>query len=159
MSEVRKNVDTQYENIVDWLKKDPICNVDETIDDDNTVFIINASYFEDFKIGIYIYKNDAGRIEIISRPRLLTQDGKTLQNADDKIINDFQTQLTKDLLKVGVFCSLQTNKEGNSIGLTLIYPLFFDTLTRELFMHAVHTVARACLITAIEFDKFALDYQ
>ncbi len=159
MSEVRKNVDTQYENIVDWLKKDPICNVDETIDNDNTVFIINASYFEDFKIGIYIYKNDAGRIEIISRPRLLTQDGKTLQNADDKIINDFQTQLTKDLLKVGVFCSLQTNKEGNSIGLTLIYPLFFDTLTRELFMRAVHTVARACLITAIEFDKFALDYQ
>ncbi|WP_458744427.1 DUF2299 family protein [Candidatus Nitrosocosmicus sp. T] len=159
MSEIRKNVDTQYENIVDWLKKDPICNVDETIDDDNTVFIINASYFEDFKIGIYIYKNDAGRVEIISRPRLLTQDGKTLQNADDKIINDFQTQLTKDLLKVGVFCSLQTNKEGNSIGLTLIYPLFFDTLTRELFMRAVHTVARACLITAIEFDKFALDYQ
>jgi hypothetical protein len=159
MSEVRKNVDTQYENIVDWLKKDPICNVDETIDDDNTVFIINASYFEDFKIGIYFYKNDAGRVEIISRPRLLTQDGKTLQNADDKIINDFQTQLTKDLLKVGVFCSLQTNKEGNSIGLTLIYPLFFDTLTRELFMRAVHTVARACLITAIEFDKFALDYQ
>jgi hypothetical protein len=159
MSEVRKNVDTQYENIVDWLKKDPICNVDETIDDDNTVFIINASYFEDFKIGIYIYKNDAGRVEIISRPRLLAQDGKTLQNADDKIINDFQTQLTKDLLKVGVFCSLQTNKEGNSIGLTLIYPLFFDTLTRELFMRAVHTVARACLITAIEFDKFALDYQ
>jgi hypothetical protein len=159
MSEVRKNVDTQYENIVDWLKKDPICNVDETIGDDNTVFIINASYFEDFKIGIYIYKNDAGRVEIISRPRLLTQDGKTLQNADDKIINDFQTQLTKDLLKVGVFCSLQTNKEGNSIGLTLIYPLFFDTLTRELFMRAVHTVARACLITAIEFDKFALDHQ
>jgi hypothetical protein len=60
---------------------------------------------------------------------------------------------------VGVFCSLQTNKEGNSIGLTLIYPLFFDNLTRELFMNAVHTVARACLITAIEFDKFTLDYQ
>jgi hypothetical protein len=159
MSEARKNVHSQYENIVDWLKKDPICNVDETIDDDNAVFIINTSYFEDFKIGIYVYKNDAGRVEIISRPRLLTQDGKTLQNADDKIINDFQTQLTKDLLKVGVFCSLQTNKEGNSIGLTLIYPLFFDTLTRELFMRAVHTVARACLITAIEFDKFALDYQ
>jgi hypothetical protein len=159
MSEARKNIDSQYENIVDWLKKDPICNVDETIDNDNTVFIINASYFEDFKIGIYVYKNDAGRVEIISRPRLLTQDGKSSQNADDKIINDFQTQLTKDLLKVGVFCSLQTNKEGNSIGLTLIYPLFFDNLTRELFMRAVHTVARACLITAIEFDKFALDYQ
>jgi len=90
---------------------------------------------------------------------LLTQDDKVLQNANDKIINDFQTQLTKDLLKVGVFCSLQTNKEGNSIGLTLIYPLFFDNLTRELFMQAVHTVARACLITAIEFDKFALDYR
>jgi hypothetical protein len=159
MSEARKNVYSQYENIVDWLKKDPICNVDETIDDDNAVFIINTSYFEDFKIGIYVYKNDAGRVEIISRPRLLTQDGKSSQNADDKIINDFQTQLTKDLLKVGVFCSLQTNKEGNSIGLTLIYPLFFDNLTRELFMRAVHTVARACLITAIEFDKFALDYQ
>lgn len=159
MSEARKNVDSQYENIVDWLKKDPICNVDETIDDDNAVFIINTSYFEDFKIGIYVYKNDAGRVEIISRPRLLTQDGKILQNADDKIINDFQTQLTKDLLKMGVFCSLQTNKEGNSIGLTLINPLFFDSLTRELFMRAVHTVARACLITAIEFDKFALDYQ
>jgi hypothetical protein len=159
MSEARKNVYSQYENIVDWLKKDPICNVDETIDDDNAVFIINTSYFEDFKIGIYVYKNDAGRVEIISRPRLLTQDGKSSQNANDKIINDFQTQLTKDLLKVGVFCSLQTNKEGNSIGLTLIYPLFFDNLTRELFMRAVHTVARACLITAIEFDKFALDYQ
>ena len=159
MSEARKNIDSQYENVVDWLKKDPICNVDETIDDDNTVFIINTSYFEDFKIGIYVYKNDAGRVEIISRPRLLTQDGKILQNADDKIINDFQTQLTKDLLKMGVFCSLQTNKEGNSIGLTLIYPLFFDTLTRELFMQAVHAVARACLITAIEFDKFALDHQ
>jgi hypothetical protein len=26
-------------------------------------------------------------------------------------------------------------------------------------MQAVHTVARACLITAIEFDKFALDYR
>jgi hypothetical protein len=159
MSEARKNIDSQYENIVDWLKKDPICNVDETIDDDNTVFIINTSYFEDFKIGIYIYKNDVGRVEIISRPRLLTQDGKTLQNADDKIVNDFQTQLTKDLLKMGVFCSLQTNKEGNSIGLTLIYPLFFDNLTRESFMRAVHTVARGCLITAIEFDKFALDYK
>jgi hypothetical protein len=79
----------------------------------------------------------------------------TLQNADDKIINDFQTQLTKDLLKVGVFCSLQANKDGNSIGLTLIYPLFFDNnLTRESFMRAVHTVARACLITAMEFDEF-----
>lgn len=159
MSEARKNLDSQYENIVDWLKKDPICNVDETIDDDDAVFIINTSYFEDFKIGIYVYKNDAGRVEIISRPRLLTQDGKIIQNADDKIVNDFQTQLTKDLLKVGVFCSLQTSKEGNSFGLTLIYPLFFDNLTRELFMRAVHTVARACLITAIEFDKFALDYQ
>ena len=149
MSEAIKNIDSHYENIVDWLKKDPICNVDETIDDDNSVFII----------GIYIYKNDVGRVEIISRPRLLTQDGKILQNADDKIVNDFQTQLTKDLLKMGVFCSLQTNKEGNSIGLTLIYPLFFDNLTRESFMRAVHKVARGCLITAIEFDKFALDYQ
>ena len=159
MSEIRKNVDSQYENIINWLKKDPICSVDETIDDDNTVSIINTSYFEDFKIGVYIYKNDMGRVEIISRPRLLTQEGKILQNADNKIVNDFQTRLTKDLLKVGVFCSLQTNQEGNSIGLTLIYPLFFDNLTRELFMHAVHTVARACLITAIEFDKFTLDYQ
>ena len=162
MSEsTKKNVNSQYENIIDWLKKDPVCNVDETIDDDDTVSVVNTSYFEDFKIGIYVYKNDTGRVEIISRPRLLTQDDKVLQNANDKIINDFQTQLTKDLLKVGVFCSLQANKEGNSnsIGLTLIYPLFFDNLTRELFMQAVHTVARACLITAIEFDKFALDYR
>ena len=159
MSEVRKNLGSQFENIIDWLKKDPICNVDETIDDDNTVSIVNTSYFEDFKIGVYVYKNDVGRVEIISSPRLLTQEGKTLQNAEDKIVNDFQTQLTKDLLKVGVFCSLQTNKEGSSIGLTIIYPLFFDNLTRELFMHAVHSVARACLITAIEFDKFTLDYQ
>ena len=154
-----KNINSQYENIIDWLKKDPVCNVDETIADDDTVSIVNTSYFEDFKIGIYVYKNDTGRVEIISRPRLLTQDDKVLQNANDKIINDFQTQLTKDLLKVGVFCSLQANKKGNSIGLTLIYPLFFDNLTRELFMQAVHTVARACLITAIEFDKFALDHQ
>jgi len=159
MSEVRKNLGSQFENIIDWLKKDPICNVDETIDDDNTVSIVNTSYFEDFKIGVYVYKNDLGRVEIISSPRLLTQEGKTLQNVEDKIVNDFQTQLTKDLLKVGVFCSLQTNKEGNSIGLTIIYPLFSDNLTRELFMNAVHAVARACLITAIEFDKFALDYQ
>ena len=159
MSEARKNVNSQYETIIDWLKKDPVCSVDETINDDNTVSIINTSYFEDFKIGINVYKNDMGRVEIISRPRLLTQDGKILQNADDKIVNDFQTQLTKDLLKLGLFCSLQTNKDGNSIGLTIIYPLFFDNLTRELFMNAVHTVARACLITAIEFDKFALDYQ
>mgnify|MGYP000568951319 CR=1 FL=1 len=124
MSEPTKNVNSQYENIVNWLKKDPACNIDETIDDDNTVSIINASYFEDFKIGVYIYKNDVGRVEIISSPRLLAQEGKILQKADDKTINDFQTQLSKDLLKVGVFCSLQTNKEGNSIGLTLIYPLF-----------------------------------
>ena len=159
MSEVRKNLGSQYENIIDWLKKDPICNVDETIDDDNTVSIVNTSYFEDFKIGVYVYKNDLGRVEIISSPRLLTQEGKTLQNVEDKIVNDFQTQLTKHLLKVGVFCSLQTNKEGNSIGLTIIYPLFSDNLTRELFMNAVHAVVRACLITAIEFDKFTLDYQ
>ena len=159
MSEARKNVNSQYETIIDWLKKDPVCSVDETINDDNTVSIINTSYFEDFKIGINVYKNDMGRVEIISRPRLLTQDGKILQNADDKIVNDFQTQLTKDLLKLGLFCSLHTNKDGNSIGLTIIYPLFVDNLTRELFMNAVHTVARACLITAIEFDKFALDYQ
>ena len=159
MSEGRDHADSRYENIIDWLKKDPVCNVDETIDDDDTVSTVNTSYFEDFKIGIYIYKNDIGRVEIISRPRLLAQDGKILQNADDKTVNEFQIQLTRDLLKVGVFCSLQTNKEGNSIGLTLIYPLFFDNLTRELFMHAVHSVARACLITAIEFDKFALDYQ
>ena len=159
MSEARKNLGSQYENIIDWLKKDPVCNIDETIDDDNTVSIVNTSYFEDFKIGVYLYKNDLGRVEIISSPRLLAQDDKILQNADDKIINDFQTRLTKDLLKIGVFCSLQTNKEGNSIGLTLIHPLFFDNLTRELFMSAVHAVARACLITAIEFDKFTLDYQ
>ena len=82
-----------------------------------------------------------------------------MQNTNDKMVNDFQTQLTKDLLKVGVFCSLQTDKEGNSIGLTLVYPLFFDILTRELFMQAVHAVARACLITAIEFDKFTSDHQ
>lgn len=159
MSDASKNIDSQYENIINWLKKDPVCTVDETLDDDNTVSIINTSYFEDFKIGVYVYKNDVGRVEIISSPRLLAQEGKILQKADDKTINDFQTQLSKDLLKVGVFCSLQTNKEGNSIGLTLIYPLFFDNLTRELFMHAVHTVARACLITAIEFDKFTLDHQ
>ena len=159
MSDQTTNGNSQYENIISWLKKDPVCNVEEAVDEDNTVSIINTSYFEDFKIGIYVYKNDVGRVEIISRPRLLTEEGKVLQNADDKIVNAFQTQLTKDLLKVGVFCSLQTNKEGNSIGLTLIYPLFFDNLTRELFMHAVHTVARACLITAIEFDKFTLDYQ
>ncbi len=159
MSESTKNVTSQYENIIDWLKKDPVCNVDETIDDDNSVSIVNTSYFEDFRIGIYVYKNDVGRVEIISSPRLLTEDSQVLQNINDKIINDFQTQLTKDLLKVGVFCSLQTNKEGNSIGLTLIYPLFFDNLTRELFMQAVHSVARACLITAIEFDKFVLDHQ
>jgi hypothetical protein len=160
MPDASKNIDSQYENIINWLKKDPVCSVDETLDDDDdTVSIINTSYFEDFKIGVYVYKNDVGRVEIISRPRLFTQEGKTLQNAEDKTINDFQTQLSKDLLKVGVFCSLQTNKEGNSIGLTLIYPLFFDNLTRELFMHAVHTVARACLITAIEFDKFTLDHQ
>ena len=159
MSDGRDHADSRYENIIDWLKKDPICNVDETKDDDNMVSIVNTSYFEDFKIGVYVYKNDVGRVEIISSPRLLTQDGKILQNADDKTVNEFQIQLTRDLLKVGVFCSLQTNKEGNSIGLTLIYPLFFDNLTRELFMHAIHSVARACLITAIEFDKFALDYQ
>ncbi|TVP41693.1 DUF2299 family protein [Candidatus Nitrosocosmicus arcticus] len=158
MSEIR-NVTSLYENIINWLKKDPVCSVEETVDDDNTVSIINTSYFEDFKIGIYIYKTDVGRIEIISRPRLLAQDGKILQNKNDEVINDFQTQLTMDLLKVGVFCSLQTNNEGNSIGLTLIYPLFFDNLTRELFMQAVHTVARACLITALEFDKFVLDYK
>jgi hypothetical protein len=157
MSDARKSIDSQYENIVNLLKKDPACNIDETTDDDdNTVSIINTSYFEDFKIGVYVYKNDVGRVEIISSPRLLPQDSKILQKADDKTIDDFQTQLTKDLLKVGVFCSLQTNTEGNSIGLTLIYPLFFDNLTRELFMHAVHTVARACLITAIEFDKFMI---
>lgn len=159
MSESPKNVNSQYNNIIDWLKKDPVCIVDETIDDDDTVSVVNTSYFEDFKIGIYVYKNDVGRVEIISRPRLLTEDGKVLQTANDKIISDFQTQLTKDLLKVGVFCSLQANKGGNSIGITLIYPLFFDNLTRELFMQAVHAVARACLITAIEFDKFALDHQ
>ena len=158
MSEA-KNVNPHYEKIIDWFKKDPICNVDETLDDDNTVSIINTSYFEDFKISVYLYKSDMGRIEIISRPRLLTEDGKILQNRANDVINDFQTQLTMDLLKVGVFCSLQTNNEGNSIGLTLLYPLFFDNLTRELFMQAVHTVARACLITALEFDKFALDYQ
>ena len=158
MSEA-KNVSPHYEKIIDWLKKDPICNVDETLDDDNTISIINTSYFEDFKISVYLYKTDMGRIEIISRPRLLTEDGKILQNRANDVINDFQTQLTMDLLKVGVFCSLQTNNEGNSIGLTLLYPLFFDNLPRELFMQAVHTVARACLITALEFDKFALDYQ
>jgi len=158
MSET-KNVTSNYNNIINWLKKDPVCNVEETVDDDDTVSIINTSYFEDFKIGIYVYKTDVGRIEIISRPRLLAQDGKILQNKNDYVINDFQSQLTMDLLKVGVFCSLQTNNEGNSIGLTLIYPLFFDNLTRELFMQAVHTVARACLITALEFDKFVLDYK
>ncbi|KAA2281551.1 MAG: DUF2299 family protein [Candidatus Nitrosocosmicus sp.] len=159
MSEPTKKNNSQYENITNWLKNDPACNIDETLDDDNIVTIINCSYFEDFKIGVYVYKNDAGRVEIISSPRLLTRDGEILQNADDKIVNDFQTELTKDLLKVGVFCSLQTNKAGNSIGLTIIHPLFFDTLTRELFMNAVHAVARACLIAAIEFDKFTLDHQ
>ena len=158
MTETSKNASSPYENIINWLRKDPVCNVDEKVDDDNTVSVINTTYFEDFKIGIYVFKNDVGRVEIISRPRLLAEDDKILQNVSDKIINDFQIQLTRDLLKVGVFCSLQTNKEGNSIGLTLIYPLFFDNLTRELFMHAVHAVARACLITAIEFDKFVLDH-
>ena len=75
MSEPTKKVNSQFENIIDWLKKDPVCNVDATLDDDHTVSIINTSYFEDFKIGIYIYKNDVGRVEIISTPRLLTQDG------------------------------------------------------------------------------------
>ena len=78
MSEA-KNVNPNYEKIINWLKKDPICNVEETLDDDNTVSIINTSYFEDFKISVYLYKTDLGRIEIISRPRLLTQDGKILQ--------------------------------------------------------------------------------
>src|SRR5690349_14845115 len=124
MSESVTNDNSQYDNIVDWLKKDPACSIDEKIDNENTVSVINTTYFEDFKIGIYVYKNDIGRVEIVSRPRLLAEDNKVLQDLSDKIINDFQIQLTRDLLKVGVFCSLQTNKEGNSIGLTLIYPLF-----------------------------------
>jgi len=156
---ISENVNSNHKNIIDWLKKDPACHVEETRDNDNTVSVINTSYFEDFKIGVYIYKDDVGRIEIISNPRLLTEEGKNLQNVNDKLINDFQTELTRDLLKVGVFCSLQTNKEGSPIGLTLVYPLFFDNLTRELFMQAVHAVARACLITAIEFDKFTSDHQ
>lgn len=156
---ISENVNSNYKNIINWLKKDPACTVDETTDNDNTVSVINASYFEDFKVGVYIYKDDSGKIEIISNPRLLTEDGKILQDVNNKMVNDFQTELTRDLLKVGVFCSLQTNKEGNSIGLTLVYPLFFDKLTRELFMQAVHAVARACLITAIEFDKFTSDHQ
>ena len=72
MSDQTTNVNSQYENIISWLKKDPVCNVEETIDDDNAVSIINTSYFEDDKIGIYVYKNDVGRVYIISRPRLLT---------------------------------------------------------------------------------------
>jgi len=64
-----------------------------------------------------------------------------------------------NLLNIGGSYSLQTNIEGNSTGLTLLYPLFFETLTSELFMQAVHTFARACLITALEFDKFAFVYQ
>ena len=78
MSESTKNVNLQYENIIDWLKKDLVCNVDETINHDDTVSIVNTSYFEDFKIGIYVYKNDVGRVEIISSPRLLTEDSKVL---------------------------------------------------------------------------------
>ena len=156
---ISENVNSNYKNIINWLKKDPACNIGETIENDNNVSVINTSYFEDFKIVIYVYKNDVGRVEIISSPRLLTEEDKILQDVNDKMINDFQTELVRDLLKVGVFCSLQTNKEGNSIGLALVYPLFFDNLTRELFMQAVHAVARACLITAIEFDKFASDHQ
>jgi hypothetical protein len=51
----KKNLDSQYKNIIDWLKKDPVCKVAETIDDDNAVSIINTSYFEDFKIGINVF--------------------------------------------------------------------------------------------------------
>ena len=65
MSESVTNGNSQYDNIVDWLKKYPICSIDETIDNDNTVSVIKTSYFEDFKIGIYVYKNDVGRVEII----------------------------------------------------------------------------------------------
>ncbi len=41
------------------------------------------------KIGVYIYKNDIGRVKIISMPCILTQNGKTLQNTVNKIVNDF----------------------------------------------------------------------
>ena len=51
-----KNVNPHYENIINWLKKDPVCNVDEISDDDDKASVINTSYFEDFKISIYIYK-------------------------------------------------------------------------------------------------------
>ena len=80
MSESIKNVNLQYENIIDWLKKNLVCNVDETINHDDTVSIVNTSYFEDFKIGIllHIRNNDVGRVEIISSPRLLTEDSKVL---------------------------------------------------------------------------------
>ena len=42
MSDQTTNGNSQYENIISWLKKDPVCNVEETIDDDNTVSIINT---------------------------------------------------------------------------------------------------------------------
>ena len=119
MSDGRDHADSRYENIIDWLKKDPVCNIDETIKDDTMVSIINTSYFEDFKIGVYVYKNDVGRVEIVSSPRLLAQDGKILQNADDKIVNDFQTQLTKDLLKNRCILFI-ANKQGGKLNWTHI---------------------------------------
>ena len=65
MSESVTNGNSQYDNILDWLKKDPACSIDKTVDNHNTVSVISTSYFEDFKIGIYVYKNDVGRVEII----------------------------------------------------------------------------------------------
>lgn len=53
------------------------------------ILFINTSYFEDFKIGVCVYENYVGSVEIILSARLLSRDDKTLQNADDKIVIDF----------------------------------------------------------------------
>ncbi len=147
-----------YNDIVEWLKKDPVCNI-EGVEDDGLVTTIRTTYFEDFKIGVYLYKEDFGRIEIMSSPRLLTEEAKVFEYTSDKDINRFKTQLSIDLLKIGIFCSVETNKNGNFIGLTLLYPLFFESLKREKLMEAIHALARSCLIVALQFDKFVLDYK
>jgi hypothetical protein len=157
MSEI-KTKHPRYNDIVEWLKKDPVCNVDGT-DEDDQVTTIRTTYFEDFKIGVYLYKEDQGRIEIMSSPRLLTEEAKVFEFAGDKVIDSFQSQLSIDLLKIGIFCSIETNKSGNFIGLTLLYPLFFDNLEREKLMSAIHALARSCLITALQFDRFVLDHK
>lgn len=141
-----------FNNIINWLNKDPNFEVKDIEERDGSGRISLTS-FTDFGMAIFLYSEDLERLDIMSNPIFSPEDIKVLKWLREDF-DDFSIEVGLDLTRIGIFYLTNIDDDGNLIGMTLTCPVFFNELTRERFMTGIYTMTRGCEIFNLHFEKF-----